>query len=289
MKLAVIVGAFFAGTWSLLAQMKITQIHLNSGFYRPFGHENTNISDFASLAPNSVLLSKNLSTFQQEPGSQQVSFQSLLLGMKLPSWSGTLRVGVANVNSILHSCHAHAYESYVVDTLISQQNGSMTFVDSIAQKFLIGQYSNQQIRLEAAYIWEMNAGDRWAFSAGAGVSFGLSYRSKTQVLYLENTNSYQGFNGTQGTQTHHTQTETFNNPMAFGANFFVPLGIQFQLGNKRPFWMPWMLYTEFRPQVALHSIPTLGFSFCPGIGATGGIRYNLPSRLGAAHLRYEEF
>lgn len=191
-----------------------------------------------------------------------------------------------SMDSVMERIRQANYDRIV---LFPQQNGSMTFVDSIAQKTLIGQYCNQQIRLEGAYIWEMNAGDRWAFSAGAGVSFGLSYRSITQVVYLENTNSYQGFNGTQGTQTHHTQTETFNNPMAFGANLFVPLGIQFQLGNKRPFWMPWMLYTEFRPQVALHSIPTLGLSFCPGIGATGGIRYNLPSRLGAAHLRYEEF
>jgi hypothetical protein len=205
------------------------------------------------------------------------SFQSLQVGLSLPKCQGTLRLGISNFSNQLMSAYGSYYESHVVDTLISSQNGSMTFVDSTISRNVFGNYNNQQIRIDAAYVWEMNAGERWAFSAGAGLSFGLSYQSKTSLHYTEYTNSYQGYGSYAGNQTTTHESETYKNPMNWGANIYVPLGINFRLGTKRAFWKPWMIYSELRPQLSFNSIPNAGVKFSPGIGSASGIRYNIPT------------
>jgi hypothetical protein len=184
------------------------------------------------------------------------------------------------------SAYGSYYESHVVDTLISSQNGSMAFVDSTISRNVFGNYDNQQIRIDAAYVWEMNAGERWAFSAGAGLSFGLSYQSKTSLHYAEYTNSYAGYGSYAGNQTTTLESESYKSPMTWGANIYVPLGINFRLGTKRAFWKPWMIYSELRPQLSFNSIPNSGVKFSPGIGSASGIRYNIPTTKKKGHADF---
>jgi hypothetical protein len=290
MKKTYLLSLFSGLSFGFFAQWNITQVHLTSGSYRNFGDEPSKLSDFGALAPGSSILMKDLSQYQDgnymynflRPypgfgGSSNTSFQSLQLGLKLPWCSGTLRLGISNFRNNAMNAYLSNYESFVVDTLVSSQNGSMTFVDSTVQRNVYVNYSNQQLRLEAAYVWEKDAGKRWAFSAGAGISFGLSYQSKTTLLFNEYTNSYQGYgSGYQGNQTNTFERETYKNPMNWGANVYIPLGINFRLGTKRAFWMPWMIYTELRPQLAFQSIPKVGMKFSPGIGTSSGLRYNIP-------------
>jgi len=238
------------------SQIKLTQVHLSSGSYRQFGFTPSNITDFAPLAPGSSILLKDFSNYESSMGYFNFNYP-FSFGMQNSSSFQSLQV--------------------VVDTLISSQNGSMTFVDSTISRNVFGNYNNQQIRIDAAYVWEMNAGERWAFSAGAGLSFGLSYQSQTSLHYTEYTNSYQGYGSYTGNQTTSHESETYNNPMAWGANIYVPLGINFRLGTKRAFWKPWMIYSELRPQLSFNSIPNSGVKFSPGIGSTSGIRYNIPT------------
>ena len=271
------------------SQIKLTQVHLSSGSYRQFGFTPSNITDFAPLAPGSSILLKDFSNYESSMGyfnfnypfsfgmQNSSSFQSLQVGLSLPKCQGTLRLGISNFSNQLMSAYGSYYESHVVDTLISSQNGSMIFVDSTISRNVFGNYNNQQIRIDAAYVWEMNAGERWAFSAGAGLSFGFSYQSQTSLHYTEYTNSYQGYGSYTGNQTTSHESETYNNPMAWGANIYVPLGINFRLGTKRAFWKPWMIYSELRPQLSFNSIPNSGVKFSPGIGSTSGIRYNIPA------------
>ncbi|MCF8221389.1 MAG: hypothetical protein K9I97_07905, partial [Cryomorphaceae bacterium] len=270
MKKTFIFLGFLGASISVFSQIKLTQIHLSSGSYRQFGFTPSNITDFAPLAPGSSILMKDFSNYEGEMGyynfnypfnmgmQNNSSFQSLQVGLSLPKCQGTLRLGISNFSNQLMSAYGSNYESHVVDTLISSQNGSMTFVDSTISRSVFGNYTNQQIRLEAAYVWEMNAGERWAFSAGAGMSFGLSYQSRTTLHYTEYTNSYQGYGSYAFNQTTTHESEAYKNPMNWGANLYVPLGINLRLGTKRAFWKPWMIYTELRPQLSIHSIPKAG-------------------------------
>lgn len=289
MKNTFLIFTLLLGLQSAIGQIRLTQIHLSSGSYHTFADEPTEFSAFGTLAPGSLILSQDFSQFESGYSmmnnmalmrmmrfSNNTTFQSLQVGLKLPSCSGTLRLGISNYRNSLMNSYGYFNESHVVDTLISSQNGSMTFIDSTISKSYFGNYSNQQLRLEAAYVWEVNAGKRWAFSAGAGMSLGMSYQSKTDLRYSEYSDSYAGFGTYQGNETGSSIHETYKNKMAWGANIYVPLGINFRLGTKRAFWKPLMLYTELRPQLSLNSIPSNGLSFSPGIGSASGLRYNIP-------------
>lgn len=239
MKKTFLLKLFSGLSFGLFAQWNITQVHLTSGSYRNFGDAPSRLTEFAALAPGSSILLKDFSQYQDGSsmynfmrpypgfgGSSNTSFQSLQLGLKLPSCSGTLRLGISNFSNNAMNAYLSKYESFVVDTLISSQNGSMTFVDSTVSRSIYGNYSNQQLRLEAAYVWEKEAGKRWAFSAGAGLSFGLSYQSKTTLLFNEYTNSYEYFgSGFQGNQTNTFESETYKNAMSWGLMYTFPWGL----------------------------------------------------------------
>jgi hypothetical protein len=208
--------------------------------------------------------------------SNSSNFQSIQLGLSFAKCpKGTLRIGISNVHSELLNTAGFKYESYVVDTLISSQTGQMYYVDSSISNYYNGNYSNDQLRLDAAYIFEINAGKRWAFHAGLGLSIGMSYRSTTTLLTEEYIQPYSGFESNANSEN--IESESYGNFMVMGGSAYIPLGINFKLGNKREFWKPFVIYNEFRPTIQLNSIPNNTVKFNVGFGSTLGLRYNLPS------------
>ena len=274
---------------NLNAQIKITQIHINSGSFMDIDNSKNQLSDFSLLAPGSDILSKDFSAYQTNGYyfsgglmrdnsflSNSSNFQSIQLGLSFAKCpKGTLRIGISNVHSELLNTSGFNYEGYVVDTLISSQTGQMYYVDSTISNYYNGNYSNDQLRLDAAYIFEANAGKRWAFHAGLGLSIGMSYRSTTTLLTEEYIQPYSGYEGTSNTQN--IESESYGNFMVMGGSAYIPLGINFKLGNKREFWKPFVIYNEFRPTIQLNSIPNNTVKFNVGFGSTLGLRYNLPS------------
>ncbi len=273
---------------NLNAQIKITQIHLNAGSFMDIDNSKNKISDFSLLAPGSDILSQDFSAYQQvgylNPGmmmrdksnlANSSNFQSIQLGLsfvKCPK--GTLRIGISNVHNELLNASGHYYESHVIDTLFSSQTGQMYYVDSTISNNYNGNYSNDQLRLDAAYIFEVNAGKRWAFHAGLGLSIGMSYRSTTRLRTEEYIQPYSGYESTSNSQN--IESESHGNFMVMGGSAYIPLGINFKLGNKREFWKPFVIYNEFRPTIQLNSIPNNTVKFNVGFGSTLGLRYNLP-------------
>ena len=274
---------------NLNAQIKITQIHINSGSFMDIDNSKNQLSDFSLLAPGSDILSKDFSAYQTNAYyfsgglmrdnsflSNSSNFQSIQLGLSFAKCTkGTLRIGISNVHSELLNTSGFNYEGYVVDTLISSQTGQMYYVDSTISNYYNGNYSNDQLRLDAAYIFEVNAGKRWAFHAGLGLSIGMSYRSTTTLRAEEYIQPYSGYEGTSNTQN--IESESYGNFMVMGGSAYIPLGINFKLGNKREFWKPFVIYNEFRPTIQLNSIPNNTVKLNVGFGSTLGLRYNLPS------------
>jgi hypothetical protein len=151
----------------------------------------------------------------------------------------------------------------------------MYYVDSSISNYYNGNYSNDQLRLDAAYIFEANAGKRWAFHAGLGLSIGMSYRSTTTLRTSEYIQPYSGYESIANSEN--IESETYGNFMVMGGSAYIPLGINFKLGNKREFWKPFVIYNEFRPTIQLNSIPNNTVKLNVGFGSTLGLRYNLPS------------
>ena len=288
MKNQLLFFAFFILS-NLNAQIKITQIHLNAGSFMDIDKSKNKISDFSLLAPGSDILSQDFSAYQQvgylNPGmmmrdksnlANSSNFQSIQLGLSFAKCpKGTLRIGISNVHNELLNASGHYYESHVIDTLFSSQTGQMYYVDSTISNNYNGNYSNDQLRLDAAYIFEVNAGKRWAFHAGLGLSIGMSYRSTTTLRAEEYIQPYSGYESNANSEN--IESESYGNFMVMGGSAYIPLGINFKLGNKREFWKPFVIYNEFRPTIQLNSIPNNTVKLNVGFGSTLGLRYNLPS------------
>lgn len=287
-KLFLFATLFVAGT--TIAQIKITQLHINSGNSLTFNNSFTDIADFALLAPGSTILNQDF--------SQYSSFGSLynnhMMGMNRTNSSishsiqlglnfekcpkGTLRIGLTNTQNYLLNAQGSYWESHIVDTFTSSQTGEMIFADSTISKSYFADYSNSQLRLDAAYIYEASAGKRWAFHTGIGMSMGVSYRSSTNLYFEESTDPNNMSNTGTNIASYSSTKESFDNNVSIGASAYIPLGIDFKLGNKRAFWKPFVVYAEFRPTMNFNTLPNQTTQFGVGMGSVSGLRYNIVNK-----------
>ena len=264
------------------AQVSIEGIYLQNGAF--FGASKGSIADFQTLAPQSVLLQQDLSAYQTYP---QMFFnlpgqsQSLSVGLglgKIPH--ATLRLGLMHTSQNNALATGGAYtESFRVDTLTSSQSGEQYFVDSFSTHSFNTNYAQEQLRIDASLLFRYNADKRWSFFGGIGANFGLSYNSTTTVHQRVSPYGdgfvYGMFNDIyMGSETDHEQ-EVFENKGGFGFGVYAPLGVDFQVGKKRDFWMPIHLYMELRPGFNVNQIAGLGTSFSAGNFSNVGLRFQI--------------
>ncbi|MEI8116780.1 MAG: hypothetical protein WCH03_04520 [Flavobacteriia bacterium] len=284
MKKATLLAALILSTAAFSQNLKISEIHISSGSGSMETQDGT-LSDFAKLAPNSAILAMDLSQltpynnsyfngFRMNAGSNSTSLQLGLQCAKMPKI--TFRVGLTHVSNFgMLSAHGSFYESAPYDTLTSSQTGQQTFIDSSHSKSYEMNYSNQQIRLDGALIFRMFPEKRWSLHTGLGASIGMSYRANTHINYWENSSvsyNYQG-SGNYGSGT--GTNESFKNKNSLGASLYIPFGVDFCIGKKREFWMPFHLYVESRPSLNINSISGIGTSFSPGMSSAAGLRVKL--------------
>jgi hypothetical protein len=270
-------------TWSSSqAQLSFEGVYLQNGAF--FGSSKGSLSDLQTLAPQSVLLQQDLSAYQSYP-VMNFNFpgqsQSISVGLKMAKLpNATLRLGLMHTNQRNALTTGGSYtETFRIDTLTSSQTGEQFFVDSFSTHSYNASYSQEQLRLDASLLFRYNADKRWSFYGGIGANFGLSYNGQTSVnQYVSPYGSGYGYgynlfndmvhNGT------HTQ-ETFENKGGFGFGVYAPLGVDFQVGKKRDFWMPIHLYMELRPGFNVNQIAGLGTSFSAGNFSNIGLRFQM--------------
>jgi hypothetical protein len=281
MKKVTLLAALVFSTAAFSQKIKISEIHISNGS-GSMGTQDGNLTDFAKLAPNSAILGMDLSQltpysymyfngFRMNSGSNSTSLQLGLQCAKMPKI--TFRVGLTHVSNFgLLSAHGGFTEYAPYDTLTSSQTGQQTFLDSSHTKSYDMNYSNQQIRLDGAMIFRMFPEKRWSLHTGLGASIGMSYRATTSLRYWESS-SINSNNG--GYYNESGKNETFQNKNSLGAALYIPLGVDFCIGKKREFWMPFHLYAESRPSLNINSINGIGTTFCPGMSSALGLRVKL--------------
>ena len=208
----------------------------------------------------------------QNTGMNFSSSYSLQLGLqcaKMPKV--TYRVGITHItNAGVLSANGVYFQSFPYDTLTSSQTGEQTFLDSTNSKYYSMNHSNQQIRLDGAMIFRMFPEKRWSIHTGLGASIGMSYQSNTEIRSWESTSissgDYYEENGLR---------ESFKNKNSLGASLYIPFGVDFGIGKKREFWMPFHLYAETRPSLNINSINGVGTRFSPGMSSAVGLRMKL--------------
>jgi hypothetical protein len=283
MKKVTLIAALVLSTAAFSQKIKISEIHISSG-NGSMEAQNGTLSDFAKLAPNSAILGMDLSQltpynymyyrgFGMNSGSNSTSLQLGLQCAKMPKI--TFRVGLTHVsNYSLLSAQGGFTETAPYDTLTSSQTGQQTIIDSSHTKSYDMNYSNQQIRLDGALIFRMFPEKRWSLHAGLGASIGMSYRASTSLRYWESSSMYSN-TGMGSYYSESGKSETFQNKNSLGAALYIPLGVDFCIGKKREFWMPFHLYAETRPSLNINSINGIGTTFSPGMSSALGLRVKL--------------
>lgn len=262
------------------AQLSVEGIYLQNGAF--FGAGKGSLADLQSLAPQSVLLQQDMTAYQTYaamnfnfPGQSR----SLSVGLKMAKLpNATLRLGLMHTNQPNALSTGGSYtETFRVDTLTSSQTGDQFFIDSFSTHSYNAIYSQEQLRLDASLLFRYHADKRWSFYGGIGANFGLSYNAQTRIHqrvspYGDN----YGFgllNDIFLSGTH--EQETFENKGGFGFGVYAPLGVDFQVGKKRNFWMPIHLYMELRPGFNVNQIAGLGTSFSAGNFSNVGLRFQI--------------
>ena len=283
MKKVTLMAALIISGAAFSQNLKISEINISSGS-GSLGQEKGSLSDFKLLAPTSSILAMDFSQFKPNgdfyfhgPGqmnASQSSFYSLQLGLqcaKMPKI--TFRAGVTHIsNQGAISAHGSYSETAAYDTLTSSQTGSITVIDTSHIKNYNMNYSNQQIRLDGAMIFRMFPENRWSLHAGLGASIGMSYRANTDIHYSEYSTVSQN-NNSSG--SNNEQNESFKNKNSVGASLYIPMGVDFGIGKKRSFWMPFHLYAEARPSLNFNSINEIGTTFSPGMSTALGLRIKI--------------
>jgi hypothetical protein len=252
-------------------KISIKDVYIQTG---TFSENNTNgtLSDFKMLAPQSVLLQKNLTDFYQSSGfsTSTNNMFSIMLGLQFSDKQKSaykanplLRLGISyfSVTSITSAFYKE--ERFPYDTLTSSQTGQVIYIDSIISKSYSMNYSSEQLRLDASLIFRTNPEARWSLFAGIGVNAGLSINANTDIYFNRYESSDTRFiNGNASSpygysNTDNSKTEKFKNKSNFGLSTYIPMGVDFRIGKKKEFWKRMHLFYELRPGINITSIPEL--------------------------------
>jgi hypothetical protein len=250
----------------------IIEVQLQNGFQlNPMPR--TSLLDFQSLAPNSILLGTDFSSYSlvNRPATGG-SFHALSVGLKFKKSNPTLRLGVSYLtNNNLNMAYEKVIK-YAYDTLTSTQTGTQTVLthDTLYRYSMTN--LSKQLRLDAALIFRTNESARWSLYAGVGASLGYTIESTTRIDFsVIHLNDQSNDDGMQHQVT--KQTTIFENKNYLTSTIYAPLGIDFRIGKKREFWKHLHLTYELKPSINFVAIPEIKTFTTVGLISTGGLRY----------------
>lgn len=273
---------FVAFTVNAQESKKLRRINVNE-FYLYAGSSNIwndygTLEDFKALAPQSTLLKNDFSGFNT--GSAQhytnTSMFSTMIGIQFRDKekkqyrsNPQLRTGIAYFNNSNMSRWFSTNERIPIDTLVSAKTGQTAYIDSVHSENYGMHYSSQQLCLDLSLLFRTDPEARWSLYAGIGMIAGISINSITEVYYRNSysidsyfetgsepfggRNSHSGYDHSRS--EHGSEIFQNKNNTIFGA--YLPLGVDFRIGQNRDFWKRIHLFYEARPSINMTSIPEL--------------------------------
>jgi hypothetical protein len=252
------------------------RVHLNE-FYSQAGFINRSIfigslNDFELLAPQSILLNQDYSSYSANSfyynHSTSVS-HSGMVGVNfgnnsenIKKHNSTLRLGLSYISgySLINTLFKTERNRY--DTLTSSQTGRIIFKDSVKDETLRMGYFSEQIRFDGSVLFRLNSDGRWSFFTGVGFTAGISFNAFTVIEKISSSSTETKYEGgfTQRDNNYWSyklNMESFRNKSNLGFSAYLPLGVDFRVGKKREFWRRVYLHYEMRPSIDVVSIPEL--------------------------------
>lgn len=129
-------------------------------------------------------------------------------------------------------------------------------------------HRTSNLQLDVSFLWSTNFEARFQVYGGVGLGAGFSFNAETSVSVFENSYTYyRDYDYYYGP----TESERFRNKSGFSGNIYLPLGLDWRLG-KKGFWESIHIVSEFRPALAVYSIPELDTYVAPSFGFLTGIK-----------------
>lgn len=255
-----------------IQKISIHDFYLQTGI---FSERNTYapLADFKTLAPQSVLLNKDLTDYSSSPRAFSMTGNTMfsaMMGLQFRDKQKTalltnplLRLGFSYISGTALTGSLYKEERKTYDTLTSTQTGQTIYMDSVKTETYDMNYNYEQLRIDGSLIFRTDPSARWTIYSGIGVTAGLSINSSTDIYYSSSTRTEtRGANGNTTSSFGYSNNrditrEKFNNKNSFGLSTYIPMGIDFRIGKKKEFWKRTHLYYELRPGVNVVSISEL--------------------------------
>lgn len=186
-----------------------------------------------------------------------------------------IRIGLQGSSLNMFNFYGDKKEVTTFDTLTSNPTNQVWYSDSVDATYYNVNKRAQLVSLDASLIFQTDTEKKWSLYGGAGFTAGLSINSYTeisgsnsrymQLRSMNNETSRMGYgSASSGIHSRHA-----NQTNVMGT-FYIPIGINVNLGCNSDFWRRIHLFYEFRSGVSFVSVPEsanyTGFTFLHGIG-----------------------
>lgn len=172
--------------------------------------------------------------------------------------------------------------TYRVDTLYQASNGSIYgFIDSTERFISNGYYQATMIKVDVSQIWSTGLDKRFNLYTGLGINTGLNLSPRTEIVnsrrsiseVVDANGQMISSNGTFNSNDDF-QREIYRNKIGWSAAAYIPLGLDFRVGQKREYLKNLHFFSEFRPSLHFVNVPeTRGYLF-PTFQSTVGLKWN---------------
>lgn len=246
--------------------------------------------DFTKLAPGATLypaamredirmgmmVSWNASIF-----NIQLGWTPMVAGSSEKSKHRNWRVGLM-AQGFQSSLYSNVNENtFRVDTLYQGSTGSIYgFLDSTERYMSNGYYRATSIKADIAHIWSTDNTKRFNLFAGLGMNAGLNIAPKTEIFsnrwsesVLRDANGEVIRSNGSYNSNWDFERETFQNKTGFASTAYIPMGLDFRVGNKREYLKNLHLFSEIRPALNVVVVPETRTYIFPTIQSTIGVKW----------------
>lgn len=253
-----------------LKRISVHDIYIHGGLYTAINTQGS-LESFRKLAPGSELLNNDLSSFSPSGSTSFTSnsMLSIMLGFKFNEKEKSkhksnpiLRLGINYSSGTGLTNRTYNESRYPYDTLTSSLTGQSVYIDTISDQNYGMQYESEQLRIESSLIFRTDPEARWSLYSGIGFTFGFSLNATTNIYYHESGRTESRYQNDQTTTYAHFSTgenkfESHRNETNYAFSTYIPLGVDFRIGDKSVFWKRTHVFYEAKPALNVLSIPEL--------------------------------
>jgi hypothetical protein len=229
--------------------------------------------DITKWSSNDPWITQNFAGYQQFSGLNRTTgsqFSAYVGFRKESRLNPLIRAGISykRLNSQVFGRYQELRGPY--DTLVSSQTGQQYYVDTIRMRSVSAFWGADVLALDGSFMLQTDLTRRWSFYGGIGLKAGILFNQELQLTRMET------FNETGLTYEMEVELEQRNYRMAtgFSGTVYLPLGIDFRVGKKRPLWQQVHLVYELRPSLSFQRMSAVSV-VSPGITQHFGLRITI--------------